>query len=138
MTKSIDSLIEEYIDTRNSLDTARKEWQSTEADYKQRMAEIEGILLAKSAETGVDSFKTQCGTAFKTTKDYVSYADDPGSDDLLHEYVMKTGDFGVFTRHLNKSHVKELIDAGIELNEIGLKYDSEQVIQVRSPTKRKS
>ncbi|MGW8177830.1 MAG: hypothetical protein ACWGQW_03435 [bacterium] len=130
----VDDLIDEYICIRDDLDRCRKEFKEFEAECKERMAGLEMQLLEISNDTGVDSFKTKYGTAFRTTKDYARIA--PGARGQLDEYVLRTGNLQIYTSHISKIAVKELMAAeNLNPAEAGIDYVQEDVIQVRKPTK---
>ena len=131
----VDEVIDEYICIRDELTTARKKFKDYEDECKGRLTGLEAILLEVSNTTGVESFKTPNGTAFRTTKDYARIA--PGAREQLDDYVMQTGNLQVFTSHLSKVAVKELMATdGLNPAEAGIEYIMEDVIQVRKPTKK--
>lgn len=126
-------LVEEYIQIRDLLDAKRKDYKNFEDKAKMEMAELEAKILEVSNQTGVDSFKTKAGTAFRTTKDYARIA--PGARQQTEEYAIRTGNLQIFTSHISKVAVKELMAAGEDPGEMGIDYVQEDVIQVRRPTK---
>lgn len=130
----IDELVKEYRLLKESLDHKRREFKKFEDECKERMLELEISLLDKSNQLGVDSFKTQYGTAFRVTKTYARLATGPDSVDARIKYSMESGDFGLFTSHVNKTHAKELLDDGMNLEEIGISWIEEAGIQFRKPT----
>ena len=129
----IDELVDEYVIIRDDLSVARKDFKSYEEECKSRLAELEIQLLEISNDTGVESFKTPFGTAFRTTKDYARIG--AGAREQLDEWVLRTGNTQVYTSHLSKIAVKELM-AEEQLNpaDAGIEYVQEDVIQVRKPT----
>lgn len=131
---NVNELVDEYICIRTDLDQSRAEFKGFESECKERMANLEARLLVISNDTGVDSFKTESGTAFRTTKDYARIA--AGARLQLDDYVLRTGNIQIYTSHLSKIAVKELM-ATDNLNpaEAGIDYIQEDVIQVRKPTK---
>jgi len=132
MSKIVD-LVNEYISIRDTLNEKRSDFKSFEDGCKAELADLEAQILEISNETGVDSFKTAAGTAFRTEKDYARIA--PGAREIVDEWVLKTGNTQIFTSHISKLAVKELMDSGISAAEMGIDYVREDVIQVRKPTK---
>lgn len=130
----IDELVHEYIQIRDDLDTKRKHYKAFEEECKLQMAELEAQLLEISNQTGAESFKTKVGTAFRTTTDYARIA--PGAREQVDEYVLRTGNTQIFTSHISKVAVKELMSAGENAAEMGIDYIQEDVIRVRKPTKK--
>ena len=131
MTIKIDDVVKKYVELRDNLDNERKNFKAFEADSKEKMAKLEMWLLDKARDTGVESFKTNHGTAFRTTKDYARVAGPDGWDSLC-AYILKTEDFGLVEKRVAKLHFKELLANGkVVPEEIGIEYVKEQVIQVR-------
>jgi len=130
---TVDDAIGAYLKLRNKKD-------SMEAALKQQtdvisgvMKKLEHFLLTAAAEQGVDSFKTEHGTAFIKETDFASVED----WDALLEYVMNTKSFEFLTKKVNKTPVKEFIDAnGGELPP-GTSYGVQRGIQIRVPANNK-
>lgn len=130
----VDDLVDQYIQIRDDLGDKRKLFKEQEETAKTHLAELEARILEISNSTGVNSFKTDFGTAFRTTKDYARVA--PGSREELDAWVLKTGKTQVFTSHLSKVAIKELMETdGLNPADAGIDYIMEDVIQIRKPTK---
>ena len=127
----ISDIVQEYRDVRAGLDAARKAFEKYEKSCKTRMQELEVIMLDKCNEMGVDSFSTENGTVFRTTKTYARLSQGMEAAELRQMYTLKTGDFGLFTAHVNKTHAKELLDAGVNLAEVGIDWVVEDTVQFR-------
>lgn len=124
---NIGEVVRDYITLRNKLSDARKDFEAYEATVKGEMAELETKILGESNRLGVTSFATPYGTAYTTTKSYAGVED----AEARIEYAKRTGDFGLFTNHVNKKHVEELIEDGVNIGEIGLVYTTEKAINIR-------
>ena len=122
-------LVSEFVRLRLEVDQARKVYKEIEATNKEKMEELEVSLLEVSFEQGLDSFSTSTHTCFKTTKTGATLRKD--SRDALIEYVKDTDDWGVFTNHVAKLHIKELIDDGFDVDSIGIDWYEERIMQVR-------
>lgn len=131
---NIAELVKQYRDIRENMDAARKTYQAIEKDSKEKMFELETQMLDICRETGVDSFKTEHGTAFKTLKTYARLGAGPDAKQARIDYAVKTGDWGLFTSHVNKTHSKELLDDGVNLAECGIDWVEEYSIGFRKPT----
>ena len=128
---NISDTIKSYIDLRSQLDDKRKEYKDFESMVKEQMEMLETQILEECNTTGVESFKTAYGTAFKTTKTYARIFD----TEARNQYIKETGDFALITAHVNKTHVQELLDTGVDPSEFGGEFTTEQAIQIRKPTK---
>jgi len=131
---NIAELVQEYRDIRAHMDAARKTYQQIEKESKEKMFELETQMLNICNETGVDSFKTPHGTAYRTIKTYARLGAGPEAREAREKYALETGDFGLFTSHVNKTHSKELLDDGVNLAEIGIDWIEEYTIGFRKPT----
>jgi hypothetical protein len=99
-----------YIQLRNQLDAARKEYQEIEKDFKQKLEDIQFEILNISDELGVDSLKTEFGTAYRTVKssyriisweDYLDWAEKNGALHTLQKRVTKTAVDEIVQEDLN-------------------------------------
>ena len=124
---NIDEIVSQYIDLRKQVASKKKEFEEFKAECELEMKELELKILNISNATGVQSFKTEFGTAYRTTKTYAKVFD----IESRMNYAKKTGDFGLFTSHVNKSHALELIDEGMDPAEFGVDITTESVIQFR-------
>lgn len=119
----IEKLVEEYL----ALRTQRSELEAQSKLLKEQMTVLENQMLDLSTQLGVNSFKTQFGTVFKTTKTYVSVK----NREALEQYVVDNNDLGLFTNHVNKAHVLELLESGIPPETLGVEFNAESVMQFR-------
>lgn len=131
---NIADLIKEFRDLRDDLDARRKDYTLFEKESKEKMLDLETQMLDIARDTGVDSFKTIHGTAFKTTKTYARLSTGPEAKELRIKYAIDNDDFGLFTSHVNKTHAKELLDNGVNLAEVGIDWVEEYAIGFRKPT----
>ena len=124
---NISNVVEQYMSLRQALDAKRKEYKDFEASIKEEMTELELQILEVSNTTGVESFKTKFGTAYKTTQKFARSFD----RQAVIDYAQRTGDFGLFTNHINKAHVIELMEEGEDPSAFGVDYQEEQTINIR-------
>lgn len=132
---TIDEIIGLYVEKRDFLDAKRKEFTALERTIKEELFGLDMWLLDRAGQLGVESFRTNSGTAYKDIKDYARVAPGPEAWESLTTYARKTGDFGCFTRHLTKTHVKQLLEEGVNLAEIGIEYVEEYTMKVMRPRK---
>lgn len=125
-TLTIEQLIRRYRELKAELTEEKHEFDAREKSFSLLMDEIQNILLAKSNETGVDSFKTSAGTAYKTTKTFVSITD----WDSFINYVRENDAFHLLQRRVTKSAAIEEKEENGELPP-GLSYSEMFEINVR-------
>jgi len=68
-------LVEVYIQLRDRRAQRKAEFENSDADDKSRQEKIEGILLQRFTEEGIDSVKSAAGTAYTSTRSSASVAD---------------------------------------------------------------
>lgn len=127
---TIDDAINTYVATRDELAAERKAYNVYEANAKTYLERIEMFLKEKADQLGVDSFKTQSGTAYRSVK--TAYR--VGSWDSFRDWVVATNNFQCLEKRAAKNACKEVHD---ETGEIppGLEYVTEVTFDVRRPSK---
>jgi hypothetical protein len=117
-----DELVKFYVQLRDRRATRKKE---NEED-KKKQESIEGILLARYAAAGIESARTQYGTAYKQKVSFVSIAD----WDSFKGYVEENKAWELLIHGANKTAVQQHIDANGELPP-GLNWREEIHINVQ-------
>ena len=133
--KSIDEAIEAYVNTRDELRAKQQAFKLEEDAMKLRMEQISMWLRDKADELGVDSFKTQFGTAYRSVK--TSYRVATGGWDNFIGWVKETGNFQCLEKRVAKLATKEIHDDTGAIPP-GLDYVAEVEFDVRRPTKAKA
>ena len=133
--KSIDEAIEAYVNTRDELRAKQHAFKLEEDAMKLRMEQISMWLRDKADELGVDSFKTQFGTAYRSVK--TSYRVATGGWDAFIGWVKETGNFQCLEKRVAKLATKEIHDDTGAIPP-GLDYVAEVEFDVRRPTKAKA
>jgi hypothetical protein len=133
--KSIDEAIEAYVNTRDELRAKQQAFELEEDAMKANMERISMWLRDKADELGVDSFKTQFGTAYRSVK--TSYRVATGGWDNFIGWVKETGNFQCLEKRVAKLATKEIHDDTGKIPP-GLDYVAEVEFDVRRPTKAKA
>jgi len=133
----INDIVSAYVAIRDALSEERRKFKELETKAKHDMAELEVKLLEFSRNMGVNSFKTDHGTAFKVDKDYARVAGPEGWEKLC-KYMLEHEDFGLVEKRVAKLHFKEVMavelakkEEGLAPIEMGVEYVVEEAIQVR-------
>ena len=132
--KSIDEAIGEYVALRDLLKEKQKEFNLVEQDMKFRMDQISMWIRDKADDLGVDSFKTQYGTAYRNVK--VTYRLASGGWESFIDWVKSTNNFQCLEKRVAKLATKEIHDETGELPP-GLDFITEVEFDVRRSTKSK-
>lgn len=97
----------------------------------QKMAVIEKWIATKSANDGVDSYKTPYGTVYFAPSAYCSVAD----WDTVLEFIKREERWDMLTHGVTKKSVTAYLDATQEIPP-GITYGTKRTMYVRKPTKK--
>lgn len=128
--ENLDDAINTYVATRDALAAERKIYNSYEAKAKHYLERIEMFIKDKADELGVDSVRTQSGTAYRSVKTQYRV----GNWEAYIEWLIETGNFHCVEKRAAKNAVKEIHDdTGVVPP--GLEYHVEVGFDVRRPSK---
>lgn len=130
---SIDAAVQWYVEDRDHLSAYMKRANAHETLMKERMAKISMWLREKADELGIDSFKTQHGTAYRNVK--TSYR--MGDWTSFIDWVQRTNNFQCLEKRVAKLATKEVHDDTGEVPP-GIEYVAEVEFNVRRPTKKEA
>lgn len=130
--KKVDELIAMYIATRNQLATDRKAYKHREEKMKLHMSIIGLLLHDKGKMSGVDSFKTEAGTAYK--KKTEKYGIQVWEE--FTAWLDQTKNFHVLQKRVSPVACREIREQEGAVPP-GVSYFEEETFAVRSPTVRK-
>ena len=131
--KSIDAAIHRYIEGRNALKIHMSTALATENAVKEELSKISMWLRDKGDELGIDSFKSQYGTAYRSVK--VSYR--MGDWNQFIQWVKANDAFQCLEKRVAKNATKEIHDDTGEVPP-GIEYVTEVEFDVRAPIKSKA
>jgi len=123
----IDTLVAAYVNLRNDLNAHRKIFKDYETASKRQMDMVATKILEKANASGVDSFKTEQGTAFKATKDFVTVTD----WEKAVKFIIKHDLTQMFNKAVNKAAIKEYMAENENKLPPGVTYNQKVEIQVR-------
>lgn len=130
--KDVKAAVKRYVALRDKLREWQKKREEEEALRKKTLEEIEMWLLLKADELGVDSFKTEFGTAYKSFNERYRIND----WEKFVAYVKETNNFQLFEKRVAKLAAKEVHQEAGEVPS-GLDYSREAVMHVLRPGKNK-
>jgi hypothetical protein len=132
MTRKIDEVIKEFVGIRDRLDAKRKIFKAEEKADKEELEKLSMWLRDKADELGTNSFKTDYGTAYKSTKTYARV----GSWDKVLDFIKSTDNWHMLEKRISKINTMEVIDTlGIEPSSIGVDLGADVDMLVRRPDK---
>ena len=126
---TIKELVARYIDIRTKREAFSKQYKEKVAKYDDALTQIEGLLLKTFDSSGMDSVKTEMGTAFVSTRTSATVAD----RDAFMEFVFSTDGKSFLENRVSKSAVEDFIAANEEPPP-GISVRVERTINVRRPT----
>lgn len=130
--KTIDEAVGSYVSLRDELKAKQQAFKQEEDSIKLQLEQMAMWIRDKADELGVDSFKTQYGTAFRSVK--TSYKVATGGWETFIDWIKETGNFQCLEKRAAKLAVKEIHDDTGEVPP-GLSYSAEVEINVRRPGK---
>lgn len=126
MTTNVKDLVDRYVKLRDKKAQIEAEHKTQLAPINGMLDKIEGVLLQKFQEVGVDSMKTEAGTAYIATKTSVSVAD----WDAYFEFIKQNDAWHMLNRSANKTAVEDFRSANDELPP-GINYSAVHTLNVR-------
>lgn len=119
-------LVAAYVKLRDKKEAAQDEFKKSLETTNQIMEQLEGILLAKLSELGVDSLTAKgVGTVYKNVKDSASVEDKAA----FREYLEKTEDWDAIDLKVNKTAARDRMSKGDPIP--GVKFTSILTVGIR-------
>ena len=126
MTQKVNDLVSLYIQLREKKAVAKKAFDEKMKPVTEAMNDIEAKLIDLMNQTGVDSFKTEQGTAYKSRRTSAKVAD----WDMFIDYVMQNDAQELLERRASKAAVEEFRDAHDDLPP-GISWSEEITVNFR-------
>jgi len=127
---NIDEAIAAYLKLRNKKESMEAELKQKTDSITKLMTKLEQFLMEECDKQGVDSFKTDSGTAFLKEADYASVED----WDAVLEFIEKNKAYEFLTKKVNKIPVREYIEENGGVLPPGMSYGMRRGLSVRIPT----
>lgn len=122
----IDEVLLKYIELRDESDKIKADAKATVAKLDQQMGVIEAYLLNEFNNSGGTSISCDTATAFKKTTDFANV----GDWNLTLDFIKANGMWQMLKKDVNKTAVKEFIDAN-GVPPPGVSWGSKIEVQVR-------
>lgn len=122
----LSELVQLYVELRDSKSALKAEYDEKLAPIEKKIDAIEAKLLEVFETAGMDSVKTEYGTAYKSTRTTVSVAD----RDTFKEFVKEGDHWAMMEIRASKVAVEQYLEAHQELPP-GVNYKAEQVVNIR-------
>jgi hypothetical protein len=123
----IEQIVSTYIKLRDKRDMMYQEFKEKTAQIEEDMQTLKHKLVDISKETGVTSFSSPSGIAYRTVKNRY-WTNDWGS---FYQFMQEHGAMGLLEKRIHQTSMKEFLDDNPEVHPPGLHVDSEYEITVR-------
>jgi len=127
MDSAIDKIVAVYIKIRNKKEELTREYDQKVAELDDQMATLKYKLLEISKETGVTSFKTDHGTAYRTIKNRY-WTNDWES---FYGFMREHGAMELLEKRIHQTNMREFLEDHPEAHPPGLNVDQEYEITIR-------
>lgn len=116
-----------YIQLRDKKAQMKAEFDATVAPVQEKMDKLEAKLLDVFNQTGMDSVKTEFGTAYATTRSSASIAD----RDTFMDYVKANEEWSLLEVRVSKTAVDQFRSANDNELPPGVNIREERVVNIR-------
>ena len=128
-----DLTIDKLIAVHRKIDAKLSELQAQMDEIDEQRTEVRATILELMKEQGVESARTEHGTAFKTIKERYWSSDWAA----LHQYILDNGAVGLLQQRIHETNMRDWIAAHPNDFPPSLNIDREYAITIRKPTKQK-
>jgi hypothetical protein len=119
-------LVAAYIQLRDKKAEYKAEYESKVAKIEENLDKIEAKFLKVFEESGMDSVKTEAGTAYKSTRVSVT----TGDKDAFMEFVRTNDEWPLLEVRPSKAAVEQYREQHDDLPP-GINWRAEQVVNIR-------
>ena len=134
MSLTVDTVVSKYIALRDKRSELKKQYEASDAPYREAMDKCEAWLLSQANALGVDNFAVKgVGTAIKGRDMKVSCKD----WGAFHTFVKENDQLDMFERRISRNIVKAYMENHGDEIPPGLDVIFEQTITVRRATTHK-
>jgi hypothetical protein len=127
MDKAIDKIVAVYIKIRNAKEDLTREYDAKVTTLDDQMRTLKEELLKISKETGVTSFKTDNGTAYRTIKNRY-WTNDWES---FYGFMREHGTMELLEKRIHQTNMREFLEDRPDVHPPGLNVDQEYEITIR-------
>lgn len=126
MSEALEPLVDKYIKLRDAKAKATRQFKDKMAGVDAVLTRMEGTLLQKLNELGIESARAVSGTAYKSTRVSATVAD----WDQTLEFIKENGEWQMLERRVSKDAVQQYREVHDDLPP-GVNWREEIVVNVR-------
>jgi hypothetical protein len=124
---SIDKIVGAYIKIRDTKDALYQKYKAETSELEEQMQILKHKLVEVSKETGVTSFSTPHGTAYRTVKNRYWTND----WEQFYKFMREHEAMELLEKRIQQSNMKEFLEQNPDVHPPGLNIDSEYEITIR-------
>lgn len=129
-----DLTIDKLVAIHRKIDAKLAELQTEMDEIEAQRTEVRTTILEMMKEQGLESVRTEHGTAYKSIKERFWSSDWPA----MHQYILDHGAVGLLQQRIHETNMREWIAAHPNDFPPSLNIDREYAITIRKPTKKES
>lgn len=122
----LSELVGKYIELRDKKSQIKSEYEAKVAKLDETLSQIEGALLKTFDAAGMDSVKTEFGTAYTTVQTMATVAD----PDVFRQFVKENDAWEMLQNRVSKTAVEQYKAVHDEIPP-GLNWREERVVNIR-------
>jgi hypothetical protein len=127
MELPVEKIVLAYIKIRDTKEKLYQEYKSQENNLQAQMDTLKEKLIEMSKETGVTSFSTPAGIAYRTIKNRY-WTNDWGN---FYGFMREHGAVELLEKRIHQANMKEFLENNPETHPPGLHVDQEYEITIR-------
>ena len=127
MDAPIEKIVQAYIKIRDVKEKLYQEYKAKEEELEAQMITLKHKLIEISKETGMTSFSTPHGIAYRTVKTRY-WTNDWGS---FYDFMRDSGAVEILEKRIHQTNMKEFLENNPEVHPPGLNMDSEYEITIK-------
>lgn len=128
----IEKIVQAYIKIRDTKERLYQEYKAQSDELEEQMNLLKYKLVEISKETGVTSFSTPHGTAYRTVKNRYWTNDWESFYALMHDHNAME----LLEKRIHQTNMKEFLENHPDLHPPGLNIDSEYEITIQRRSKK--
>lgn len=119
-----------YVNIRNARSAMTREFEAKDTEFKDKLATLEGVMLAHLNAHSMESVRTDAGTFYRQEDIKPSMSDDKA----FYAWIREHDAFDALERRVKKTFIKEYMDAHDGAMPPGISVHREYVVRVRKPS----
>lgn len=127
MDVSIEKIVATYIKIRDAKEANYRAYKDRDQEFEDQMETLRGKLLEVSKETGVTSFSTPFGTAYRTVKNRYWTND----WEQFYQFIQEHNVMELLEKRIHQTNMKEFLEGNPDSHPPGLNVDSEYDFSVK-------